>query len=162
MQGCELTTRYMFRVGGRPLCFHNVMLTLPSSENGSFLVRTSFTDDEPWIDLLTFVLTENQDGFRAYVRAIDDKAWDGASWEQVREAALTANNNAAVLFIVDRPALGTGYPIQVIDLHEESRHPFRCIATELWGVDNNLNISNMDWEDFSESTDDEGVFRGFS
>ncbi|MFF1831190.1 DUF6924 domain-containing protein [Paenarthrobacter sp. NPDC058233] len=25
-----------------------------------------------------------------------------------------------------------------------------------------MNISNMDWEEFAESTDHDGVFRGFS
>jgi hypothetical protein len=41
------------------------------------------------------------------------------------------------------------------------RAPFRCIPSELWGVDNNLNISNMDWEDFSGAAGEDGVFRGF-
>lgn len=80
---------------------------------------------------------------------------------QVRQAALAANDKASVLFIVDRAALEMGYPIHVVDLDEQSRQPFRCIARELWGVENNLNISNMDWEEFAERTDD-GVFRGFS
>jgi hypothetical protein len=31
----------------------------------------------------------------------------------------------------------------------------------LWDVDNNLNISNMDWEDFSGAAGEDGVFRGF-
>jgi hypothetical protein len=41
------------------------------------------------------------------------------------------------------------------------RTPFRCISSELWGVDNNLNISNMDWEDFAGAAGKDGVFRGF-
>jgi hypothetical protein len=41
------------------------------------------------------------------------------------------------------------------------RTPFRCIPSELWSVDNNLNIANMDWEDFAGSTGEDGVFRGF-
>ena len=40
--------------------------------------------------------------------------------------------------------------------------PCRCIARELRGVENNPNISNMGWEEFGESTDDDGVFRSFS
>jgi len=31
----------------------------------------------------------------------------------------------------------------------------------LWGVENNLNISNMDWEEFASAVDEGGVFRGF-
>jgi hypothetical protein len=82
---------------------------------------------------LSSVLKENEDGFRAYVDVVDDSAWDGVSWEQIREAALEVNQEASVLFIVDRGALEPGNPIQVIDLSEDSRQPFRCIARELWG-----------------------------
>lgn len=138
------------------------MPILPSTEN-SLLVRTSFADAKAWADVLSVVMTENEDGFRAYVQVVDDSAWDGVSWEQVRQAALNANDEVSVLFIVDRDSLKKpGYPVQIIDLDDDARRPFRCIARELWGVENNLNISNMDWEEFAESTDDDGVFRGFS
>jgi hypothetical protein len=38
---------------------------------------------------------------------------------------------------------------------------FRCIPPELWGIDNNLNIANMDWAEFADAVDENGVFRGF-
>lgn len=136
------------------------MLRLPIAGN-SLLVRTTFSDKERWEDALSVVLKENEDGFRAYVDVVDDSAWDGVLWEQIRQAAREANGQVSVLFIVDLAALKSGYPIMVIDLDEDSRQPFRCIARELWGVENNLNIANMDWEEFAESTDDDGVFRGF-
>ncbi|WP_256127740.1 hypothetical protein [Arthrobacter sp. SDTb3-6] len=120
------------------------------------------SDEERWEDALSVVLAENGDGFRAYVDVVDDSVWDGVSWEQVRQAAIKANDQVSVLFIVDRAAMERGYPIQVIDLDDDARQPFRCIASELWGVENNLNISNMDWEEFAGRTDDDGVFRGFS
>jgi hypothetical protein len=143
------------------LCFYSGMLILPSTED-SLLVRTTFGNEDAWVDALSSVLSENEDGFRAYVKVVDDIAWDRVGWEQVRQAALAGNQYASVLFIVDSAALESGYPIQVIDLSKESRRPFRCIARELWGVDNNLNIANMDWEEFAESTDNDGVFRGFA
>lgn len=136
------------------------MLILPSTED-SVVVRTTFVNEEAWADALSVVLTENADGFRAYVKVVDDIAWDGVGWEQVRQAALAANEQASVLFIVDGAALEPGYPILVIDLNEEAHRPFRCIARELWAVDNNLNTSNMDWEEFAEDADHGGVFKGF-
>jgi hypothetical protein len=137
------------------------MLILPRTGD-SLLVRTAFGNEDAWVDALSTVLTETEDGFRAYVKVVDDIAWDRVGWEQVRQAALAGNEHASVLFIVDSAALVSGYPIQVIDLGNESRRPFRCIARELWGVDNNLNTANMDWEEFAESTDNNGVFRGFA
>jgi Domain of unknown function (DUF6924) len=64
------------------------------------------------------------------------------------------------------------HPILVVDLSDTylsvaefpeiaGRTPFRCIPSELWGVDNNLNIANMDWEDFAGAAGEDGVFRGF-
>jgi Domain of unknown function (DUF6924) len=31
----------------------------------------------------------------------------------------------------------------------------------MWSVENNLSIANMDFEDFADATDDDGIFRGF-
>ena len=137
------------------------MPILPSTEN-SLLVRTSFADDKAWADALSIVLTENEDGFRAYVKVVDDNGWENAGWEQVRRAALATDEQAAVLFIVDSTALEPGCPVLIVDLDDVSHEPFRCVASELWGVDNNLNIANMDWEEFANNTDDYGIFRGFS
>jgi hypothetical protein len=62
------------------------MLSLPSSES-SLLVRTDFTDDAAWQRVRSAALAESVDGFRAYVRVIDEHANDDASWEDVRQAA---------------------------------------------------------------------------
>lgn len=135
------------------------MASLPSSED-SLLVRTDFSDEGGWTDLVSAVETENSDGFRAYVEVVDDPAWAGAQWSSIREAALAADDHAAVLFVVDQEALANEYPIQVLDLTEDARPPFRCIARELWSVDNNLNLANMDWVEFASRTDEDEVFRG--
>ncbi|WP_454810617.1 DUF6924 domain-containing protein [Paenarthrobacter nitroguajacolicus] len=58
---------------------------------------------------------------------------------------------------MDRAALGPGFPILVVDLDEESRPPFRCMASELYSIDNNLNIGNMDWEEFAEEAGNDGI-----
>ena len=102
----------------------------------------------------------DEDGFRAYVRVVDDKGWDGVGWEDLREAVASTTSQASVLFIVDDVALDPPYPILVVDLVED-RAPFRCIASELGSVENNLNIANMDWEDFTGCTDVNGIFNGF-
>jgi hypothetical protein len=69
-----------------------------------------------------------------------------------------------VLFIADRTSLTSpDHPVLVVDLADGSgQRPFRCIAQELWSVDNNLNIANMDWEDFANAADLDGLFRSFS
>lgn len=37
--------------------------------------------------------------------------------------------------------------------------PFRCIPSELWAVENNLSISNMDWEEFARRSETHGQRR---
>jgi hypothetical protein len=137
-----------------------VMLTLPSS-GSSLLVRTDFTDSAAWQRVRSAVRTESVDGFLAYLTIVDDRVFDGASSEDLREAAVVGENHPPVLFIVDHAALGAGHPIQVVNLRGKSRPSFRCIARELWSVENNLSIANMDWEEFADRADTDGVFRGF-
>nr|WP_211771015.1 hypothetical protein [Kutzneria sp. CA-103260] len=39
--------------------------------------------------------------------------------------------------------------------------PFRVVPTALWSVENNINLANMDWPEFTSSVGADGVFRGF-
>jgi hypothetical protein len=32
----------------------------------------------------------------------------------------------------------------------------------MWGIENNLSTANMDFAEFADEVDDDGVFRGFS
>jgi hypothetical protein len=63
-------------------------MTIPPNTENSLLVRTSFMDERAWHDALSVVMTENEDGFRAYVEVVEDTAWENADWERLREAAL--------------------------------------------------------------------------
>ena len=130
----------------------------------SLLVRTDFTSDALWEQVCDEALAENDDGFRAYTEPVSDLAFNGASWEVVKAAVPADARDAAVLFIADAITLSSpDHPILVVDLLQESgRSPFRCVPVELWGIDNNLNIANMDWEEFAGAAGDDGVFRGFS
>jgi len=144
---------------------------LPKSDE-SLLVRTDFSSDEAWQQLVGQEARENEDGFRAYAEPVSDPAFDAASWETVK-AAVPAGQGASVLFIADGISLSSpDHPILVVDLSDTylsvaefpeitCRTPFRCIPSELWGVDNNLNISNMGWEEFEGAAGEDGVFRGF-
>jgi len=46
-----------------------------------------------------------------------------------------------------------------ISLHGEGS--FRVPPNELWSVENNLSLANMDFEEFAEAVDTDGVYRGF-
>jgi hypothetical protein len=72
---------------------------------------------------------------------------------------------SGLVFIADETTLtDPDHPVLVVDLMDfEGRHlePFRCIPSELWSVENNLNLANMDWSEFTGATDEHRIFRGF-
>jgi len=66
------------------------------------------------------------------------------------------------MFVVDRASLAdVEHPVLVLDLADEPGRIFRVVPREMWSVENNLSIANMDWLDFADSVDADGVFRGF-
>lgn len=144
------------------------MPTSPLLPTGCLLVRTEFSSEEAWLRLTDEALAEYPDGFgevfAADVEPISDPAFSGASWQEVQAAVPPDADGASVLFIADATTLASpDHPILVVDLLDDPGNaPFRCIPSELWGVEANLNIANMDWADFADAVDDDGVFRGFS
>lgn len=142
------------------ICLDDVVPILPKT-NDSLLIRTAFEGEEAWSSAMLTAISPDDAGFRAYVQVVDDRGWDGVCWEDLRKAVTATGSQASVLFVVDEAALDPGYPILVVDLMGD-KETFRCIASEVGNVENNLNIANMDWEDFAGRADDDGVFRGFS
>lgn len=148
-------------------------MTILPERNCSLLVRTDFSSDDAWRQVADEATQENGDGFRAYAEPVSDPAFDAASWETVKAALPASSHGASVLFIADSMSLSSpDHPILVVDLSDTFLSiaefpeiadwmPFRCIPSELWSVDNNLNIANMDWEDFAGAADEDRVFRGF-
>jgi hypothetical protein len=147
------------------------MPTLP--DGCALLVRTDFTDDDAW-DLVCAEATREYgpDAFCANVEPFSDPAWTGATWEAVKAAVPEGGGGSSVLFIADSVTFASReHPVLVIDLQDTflspeefpeivDRTPFRCAPAALWEVENNLNLANLDWEDFAGSTDDDGIYRG--
>jgi hypothetical protein len=52
------------------------------------------------------------------------------------------------------------HPVLCIDLSGSGRS-FRIVPEELWGAENNLAIAKMDFADFADAVEGDGVFRGF-
>lgn len=143
--------------------------SLPDTDE-TLLIRTDFSDPNAWQALLTTVMTPNQDGFLANVHLVDDLAYRDLTTEQILSAAREVD---ADLFVVaDKTALtAPEMPLLALLLFDEDDEceegevrqeygQLRVFATELWSVENNISLANMDWEDF-ENAADNGVFRGF-
>jgi hypothetical protein len=138
------------------------MTSLP---NGSVLVRTWFGGaDADWESLVSAVRTPSEEGFLAYVEIVDDPAFAGLDAEALRTAQ---PDPAMVSFLADRTTLtDPDHPILAVRTlpdheDEDESRPFRVVPAELWSVENNLNLSNMDWEEFASAAGPDHVYRGF-
>ncbi|WP_051795473.1 hypothetical protein [Streptomyces sp. NRRL S-87] len=126
----------------------------------TLLVRTDFTQPHAWQKLCATLQTPTREGFQADVVTIDDPVYQGLTPEQVLQRAPTDPQDRLIA-VADTPALSTpDLPLLVIDLLEEGPQNLRVIAAQLWSIDNNLSLGNMDYEEFAEAADDHGVYRG--
>jgi len=135
---------------------------LPSA---SVLVRTWFGDDSAWESLVLEVQTPSDEGFLANVTVVNDPAFEGLSAEalQTRQtggAIVSFIADEATLVSAERPILA----VWVLPRRDDDRRdprPFRVVPAALWSVENNINLGNLDWADFTRSVDGDSVFRGF-
>jgi hypothetical protein len=44
--------------------------------------------------------------------------------------------------------------------HEPGRE-FRAVPRAVQAIENNVSLANMDFDDFANAVDDDGIFRGF-
>ncbi len=134
---------------------------LPKSEN-PIVLRTTFQNDSAWNNICTEIISPNKEyGFLARVEFINDSSFENYTHDRI----LGDTNSAYVysfIFIVDSVTLSHAeHPILCVALKNDKGKSFRVIPSQMWGVENNLSISNMDFEYFSMSVDSDGVFRGF-
>jgi hypothetical protein len=136
-------------------------MNLPETEN-ALVLRTDFSDDAAWDALCEAIRKpEAEFGFQAYVDAVSDPAFAGLAVIQLL-ALIPPEWNHTFFFVVDRMAIEhPDHPILVIDAWEQRGRTFRVIPAEMWSVENNLSLANMDFEDFSDSADSDGILRSF-
>lgn len=135
------------------------MKDLPDSIH-ALVVRTDYSDEAAWASICSEI--ENPvDEYPANVSFVSDPDYDGLSI-----SALTTLGRRGpyrgFMFVVDRTALtDTEHPILVLDLADEPGSSFRVIPRELESIEANLSLANMDFWDFADNADADGVFRGF-
>jgi hypothetical protein len=138
------------------------MNQLPQTEN-PLVLRTDFSNQATWERI--FAEIQKPVGifrFRANVKFLDD-----AEYADITKAQLVrlipANYNQTFIFIADQITMShPEHPLLIVDLYEGSGNEFRAIPSQIQGIENNLSIANMDFEEFAEAVDENGIFRGFS
>ena len=124
------------------------------------MLRTDFSDESVW-RLVCEEMQQPVDGFRAHVDFVNDPAFTRVDAIEVA-TSLSGDPKRGFAFIVDHRTVSQAeHPILVVDVFGELGRTFRIIPSESWNVENNLSIANMDFCDFADSVDADGVFRGF-
>ncbi len=137
------------------------MKTLPMTED-ALVLRTDFSDQAVWDAICATIRSADAgDEFVAYVDFVDDPAYQGLTTPQILDL-LPEDYDHSFLVIVDGETVASPEtPVLVVDLYEERGREFRAVASELHQIENNLSIANMDFADFAEAVDEDGVFRDF-
>jgi len=128
----------------------------------SLVLRTDFSNDAAWSAVSSAVQAPQAPWqFRANVDLISDRDYEGATFAQLVSSA-TALADRTFIFVVDRTTVThVEHPVAVLDVWSEPGRSFRVIPSEMWSVENNLSIGNMDFEEFADAVDADGIFRGF-
>lgn len=125
----------------------------------SLVVRTHYGDEARWRALRDAIVAPVGE-FRAHVRFVEDPAYADASVANLVGAAAVLEES--FFFVADRRSIEDAeHSILVVDLLRHPARTFRVIPREAWGVENNLSLANMDFDEFAGAADDDGVFRGF-
>ncbi|MFD6856002.1 DUF6924 domain-containing protein [Rhodococcus sp. NPDC060090] len=138
-------------------------------EDESLFIRTDFTDDAAWRDIAVAAMAPIPQGdgteFAACLTCIDNPEYDGLTVDGLLQAI--GESPTYYAFLVDAETV-TNPEMPIVAVYTGPDEPevprgrtFRVIPSEMWGVENNLSISNMDFESFADSADEDGVFRGF-
>ncbi|MFE9429061.1 DUF6924 domain-containing protein [Kitasatospora sp. NPDC006697] len=126
----------------------------------TLLIRTDYTDQAGWDELRTLLATPSEEGFLAEVELVEREDYADLPVDRLLDL-LPAADNPRVLLVADRTTFSSHeLPVLVVDLPKHRE--LRAVASQLWSVENNLALANMDFEEFERETEEDGVFRGFS
>lgn len=137
------------------------MKQIPKTKN-PLVLRTDFSNDAIWQAICEEI--QKPVGifrFRANMEFFDDREYAAIDKEQLLKR-IPHNYNHSFIVIVDQTAISRpDHPLLIVNLYESSGQEFRAIPSQIQGIENNLSIANMDFEEFAEAVDEDGIFRGF-
>ncbi|ONH26270.1 hypothetical protein BL253_25345 [Pseudofrankia asymbiotica] len=125
------------------------------------MIRTDFSDDDAWEAVCAASVATSPEGFEAHLLFISDPAFADLTVEQVM--ALPGAQHYNALYIVDHDTIsGRETPILAVDMTREPGRSLRVVPAQMQSIENNLEIFNMDFSEFADAADPDGVFRGFA
>ena len=144
--------------GGQP--WHGKIanvLSLPQPDDlRSLVLRTDFTDEGAWIDLQVAVGADD-------ATFVSDSRYAGVTIQDLvdADAAAVDDDKLTYLFVADATTMADDeHPRLAVDLYDEPGRTFRLPPRWYADVSANLCIANLDFQDFTDATDETGTYRG--
>jgi hypothetical protein len=98
--------------------------------------------------------------FLVNIEFVSDPRYEGKSVEEAL-ALLPADYPHDFVFLADERSVSeAGHPCLAVDLIGEKRNRFRSAAKHLASIENNLSLSNMEFEAFEKASKATGVYQG--
>ncbi len=127
-----------------------------------WLIRADFTDQVVWDEVARAAGVggfESGDDVQVEFVVTDDEEFEGLT--PARLLTLEPYQHG-VFFVVDRVTIThPERPLMTVDVGDEPGRSFRLIPSEVQDFAVNMLIGNMDFADFADSFDRDGIFRGF-
>lgn len=141
------------------------MANLPTT-SGCPILRVDFSNDALWAQLGAEITSPTDEGFLADVEFVEDRALTGLDESAIVGAlprSFPDDYEHPIIFVADQVTMtAPDHPLLVVDLHEAgAAAPFRSTPRQVQAIENNLTIANLDYADFANSVDPDGIFRGF-
>ena len=131
-----------------------------ADEEGSYLIRTDFSNQAAWLATLETVVARHGI-FKGDFHIVDDPSYAGITKAEIVRR-LGPGFEQTFLFVADSTTLShPDRPVLVVDLWEGTLNEFRAVPAEVAAIQINLSLANMDFEEFAEAADGDGIFRGF-
>jgi hypothetical protein len=153
--------------------------TMKSPHNDDpWVIRTEFLDDQQWAAIQALISAPRREfrmEFRAHVKFVNNDGYRDQEPEELVHS-LPDNYPYKFCFVVDRQCTeNQEHPVLVVGFYPRDhksyeRRPrstptdeiatFRALPNQIQSIENNLSIANMDFEEFANRVDADGVFRG--
>jgi hypothetical protein len=156
------------------------MKRLPKGHK-TLLIRTDFSDAAVWEEVCSTVrvpdaglqkalglfaslneaIGQPLGEVEAPLEFVDDPDFKGLTADQLVEL-VPGSAKYVMLLVADGVTVSKAeHPLLVVDVGMERGRTFRAVPSQVFGIESNLSIGNMDWEDFAGAVGEDGVFRGF-
>ena len=134
-------------------------INLPATEN-PLVCKTIEINEMEWTKLKEEIEAPYLMGFKANVNFLDRDEFLGVHPENFQNYQKNKYLHHFIFLIDSITISNPEHPILCVDLYDQAGKYFRVIPSEMWCIENNLSISNADFDDFYESCSEDGIYRG--